>query len=84
MMLTTGISEKAIFKSDYNTHWIHDHPQDFVAALLEKVRGMQKLSTPQKKGELTPWGHTSSPPTTTKQSCHSKPRGEMQACRPNH
>ncbi|XP_057217031.1 protein phosphatase 1, regulatory (inhibitor) subunit 14Ba isoform X2 [Triplophysa rosa] len=27
---------------------------DFVAALLEKVRGMQKLSTPQKKGELTP------------------------------
>lgn len=30
-------------------------PQDFVAALLERVRGMQKLSTPQKKGEVTPW-----------------------------
>ncbi|XP_048093509.1 protein phosphatase 1, regulatory (inhibitor) subunit 14Ba isoform X1 [Alosa alosa] len=28
--------------------------QDFVAALLERVRGMQKLSTPQKKGEVTP------------------------------
>ncbi|KAI4899238.1 hypothetical protein NFI96_023169, partial [Prochilodus magdalenae] len=27
---------------------------DFVAALLEKVRGMQKLSTPQKKGDITP------------------------------
>ncbi|KAG5285071.1 hypothetical protein AALO_G00033770 [Alosa alosa] len=27
---------------------------DFVAALLERVRGMQKLSTPQKKGEVTP------------------------------
>lgn len=38
------------------------HLQDFVAALLEKVRGMQKLSTPQKKGELTPWGHVSSSP----------------------
>lgn len=28
--------------------------QDFVAALLEKVRGMQKLNTPQKKGDITP------------------------------
>ncbi|KAG7484020.1 protein phosphatase 1 regulatory subunit 14B-like [Megalops cyprinoides] len=27
---------------------------DFVAELLEKVRGMQKLNTPPKKGELTP------------------------------
>ncbi|KAI1902846.1 hypothetical protein AGOR_G00020380 [Albula goreensis] len=26
----------------------------FVAELLEKVRGMQKLNTPPKKGELTP------------------------------
>ncbi|XP_030638387.1 protein phosphatase 1, regulatory (inhibitor) subunit 14Ba [Chanos chanos] len=25
---------------------------DFVSALLEKVRGMQKLSTPQKKGDV--------------------------------
>ncbi|TSL04304.1 Protein phosphatase 1 regulatory subunit 14B [Bagarius yarrelli] len=28
--------------------------KDFVAALLEKVRGMQKLNTPQKKGDITP------------------------------
>ncbi|KAJ8408922.1 hypothetical protein AAFF_G00247400 [Aldrovandia affinis] len=27
---------------------------DFVSELLEKVRGMQKLNTPPKKGELTP------------------------------
>ncbi|XP_012695581.1 protein phosphatase 1, regulatory (inhibitor) subunit 14Ba [Clupea harengus] len=26
----------------------------FVVALLERVRGMQKLSTPSKKGEVTP------------------------------
>ena len=28
--------------------------QVFVVALLERVRGMQKLSTPSKKGEVTP------------------------------
>ncbi|XP_028839021.1 protein phosphatase 1, regulatory (inhibitor) subunit 14Ba [Denticeps clupeoides] len=28
--------------------------EDFVTALLERVRGMQKLSTPQKKGDVTP------------------------------
>lgn len=42
-------------KCAFSCHNSHPgHLQDFVAALLEKVRGMQKLNTPQKKGELTP------------------------------